>query len=88
MSINDIKSSYFIRILFPHLSEEIKLKMVKYNKNYQHLRNINLINYKIFSGRFIEYESNGKVRKYDSYDDHLVYEGDYLNGKWNGKGKE
>jgi len=88
MPINGIKSSYFIIILFSHLSEEIKLKIVKYNKNYQHLLNIKLINYKIFSGRYIEYESNGKVREYDSYDDHLIYEGEYLNGKRNGKGKE
>ncbi len=88
MSINDIKSSYFIIILFSHLREEMKLKMVKYNKNYQHLLNIKLINYQIFSGRYIEYESNGKTKEYDSYDDHLIYEGEYSNGKRNGKGKE
>ena len=88
MSLNDIKSSYFIQILFCHLSEEMKLKIVKYNKNYQNLLNINLINYKIFSGKYIEYESNGKAKEYDSYDDHLIYEGEYLNGKRNGEGKE
>ena len=88
MSINDIKSSYFIIILFSHLTEEMKLKIIKYNKNYQCLLNIKLINYKIFSGRYIEYESNGKGKEYDSYNDHLVYEGEYLKGKRNGKGKE
>ena len=87
MSIHDIKSSYFIIKLFSHLSEEAKLKIVKYNKNYQCLLNINL-NYKLFIGRYIEYESNGKTKEYDSYEDHLVYEGEYLNGKRNGKGKE
>ena len=56
MAINDIKSSYFIIKLFSHLSEEAKLKIVKYNKSYQCLLNINLINYKIISGRYIEYE--------------------------------
>ena len=61
MSINDIKSSYFIRILFSHLNEEMKLKMVKYNKKYQHLLNIKLINYQLFSGKYIEYESTGKA---------------------------
>ena len=88
MPINGIKSSYFIIILFSHLSEEMKLKMIKYNKNYQYLLNIKLINYKIFSGRYIEYGSNGKVRENDSYDYHLIYEGEYLNGKRNGNGKE
>ena len=62
MSINDIKSSYFIIILFSHLREEVKLKIIKYNKNYQHLLNIKLINYQIFSGKYIEYESNGKEK--------------------------
>ena len=50
--------------------------------------NINLINYKFFSGRYITYESNGKVREYYGIDDSLRQEGEYLNGKRNGKGKE
>ena len=87
MPISDIKSSYFILKLFSHLDEEMKLKIVKYNKNYQYLLNIKLINYKIFSGRYIEYESNGKGKEYNIYGV-LVYEGKYLNGKRNGKGKE
>ena len=66
----------------------MKLKTVKYNKNYQNLLNIQLINYKIFSGKYIEYKSDGKAKEYDSYDGHLIYEGEYLNGKRNGKGKE
>ena len=66
----------------------MKLKIVKYNKNYQYLLKIKLINYQIFSGKYIEYESKGKVKEYDSYNGHLIYEGEYLNGKRNGKGKE
>ena len=88
MSINDIKSSYFNIILFRHLREEKKLKFVKYNKKYQHLLNIKLFNYQFCSGKYIEYEPNGRAKEYDRYDDHLVYEGEYKNGQRNGKGKE
>ena len=50
--------------------------------------NINLINYKFFSGRYIIYESNRKGREYDGYSDALRYDGEYLNGERSGKGKE
>ena len=88
MAINNIKSSYFIVVLFSHLDEKRKLEIINYNKSFQNLLDINKINYKIFSGKYIEYESNGKAKEYDRYDNHLIYEGEYLNGKRNGKGKE
>ena len=31
---------------------------------------------------------NGKVKEYNDYNDKLIFEGEYLNGKRNGKGKE
>ena len=49
---------------------------------------INLINYKFFSKRYIIYEPNGKGREYDGFDGSLKYEGEYKNGERNGKGKE
>ena len=64
------------------------LEMVRFNKTLQKKLNINLINYRIFSGKYIIYESNGIVKEYDSYNDKLIFEGEYLNGKRNGKGKE
>ena len=81
MSFTDIKSSYFIIILFSHLNEERKLRIIKNNKNIQNLLNINIINYKIFNGKYIKYESNGKTKEYDRYNDCLIYEGEYINGK-------
>ena len=30
----------------------------------------------------------GKGKEYDEYDGELIFEGEYLNGKRNGKGKE
>ena len=87
MSFNNVKSSYFIKFLFLYLSERRKLSFVKYSKSMQTSLNIHLLDYKLLSGKYVEYESKGKAKEYDSYDGHLVYEGEYLNGKRNGKEK-
>ena len=92
MSLNIIISSYFFQNLFAHINEGIKLKLIRYNKNMQNIININLINYKTFSGKYIEYESNengsGKGKEYNICNDEIIFEGDYINRKKNGKGKE
>ena len=86
--LKNIKSIYFIRILFSHIIEKQKLKVVKYNKSLQKYIDISIINYKFFSGRYIIYESNGIGKEYYGYDDKLLFEGEYLNGKRSGKGKK
>ena len=63
----NIKSIFFIRILFSHLNEKIKLKLIKYNKNLQNKIEIDLINYKFYSGRYIIYETNIKGKEYKGY---------------------
>ena len=85
--LKNVKSSYFIRIIFSFIYEKQKLKLIKYNKSLQENMNISLINYKIFSGKYIIYEQNGKGKEYN-YDGDLIFEGEYLNGLRNGKGKE
>ena len=86
--LKKIKSSYIYKILFSYLNEKQKLKILKYNKSFQNNINISIINYKYFTGRYIIYESNGFEKEYNGYDDALKFEGEYLNGKRNGKGKE
>ena len=49
--------------------------------------NIRLINYKVFTDKYIIYEQNRKGKEYRK-DGKLIYEGEYLNGLKNGKGKE
>ena len=56
--LKDIKSQYFIQMLFSFLDDGSKLKIIRYNKNFQTHLHINLMNYKIFSGRFIKYTTN------------------------------
>ena len=90
--LKNIKSQYFIKMIFSILDDGSKLKIIRYNKNLQNHLDINLMNYKRFSGRFIKYITNKKVREYSSYGNYghhrLIYEGEYLNGKRNGKGIE
>ena len=61
--------------------------MVKYNKSLQIKLDISIINYKIFSGKFIVDKNIGLTKEY-SLNGKLIYEGEYLKGKRNGKGKE
>ena len=85
--LNNIKSNFIMRKIFIHLYDRRQLKLIKYNKILQNKNNISLYNYKIFSGRYIEYEKDGKGKEYD-YRGILLFEGEYLNGERNGKGKE
>ena len=85
--LKNIKSSYFIRLIFTFVDESQKLKLVKYNKSIQKNLNISIINYKSFRGRYIIYESNGIEKEYNGYYDILIFEGEYKNGERNGKGK-
>ncbi len=74
--------------MFFHLNERQKLELIKYNRSLQNIFDISLINYKYFSGRYIEYQPDGNIKAFNSLNNKLVYEGGYLNGKKNGKGKE
>ena len=85
--LKKVKSSYFLRIIFSFVDEKQKLELIKYNKRFKEINNIRLINYKFFSGKYIEYELNGKGKEY-YHGGYLIFEGEYSNGKRNGNGKE
>ena len=86
--LDKIKSLFILKKIFNKLSEVIKLNSIVHNKKLQNKLNIEIIDYRRISGRYIIGERNGKGKEYDSYNDKLIYEGEYLNGKKNGKGKE
>ena len=86
--LKNIKSSYFIKLIYTFIEEAQKLILVRYNKYIQKNLNISIINYNHFSGRYIIYESNEFRKEYYGYNDTLIFEGEHLNGKRNGKGKE
>ena len=87
--LKNIISIYFNRLLFSHLQEKLKLKILKYNKSLQKAINISLPNYKLFTKKFILYETKERAKgKEYNLTGTLLYEGEYLNGERNGKGKE
>ena len=56
--LENIKSVFFIKIIFSFVDEERKLKMLKYNKALQNKIGINLLNYQMFKGSYIIYETD------------------------------
>ena len=88
MPIHNIKSIYFIRKLFSYVYEDRKLKLILYNKYIQKIMDITLTNFKFMSGKYVIYESNGLTKEYDRFNDELIFKGEYLNRKRNGKGEE
>ena len=86
--LDNIKSIFFSRILFSYLDEKNKLMLIKYNKKWQNKLEIKLVNYKFYSGKYIVYKTNIKGKEYKGKTGDLLFEGEYLNGKRNGKGEE
>ena len=85
--LENVKSSYILKIVFSFVVEKLELKLVKYNKNLQQKINICIINYIHFKGKYIIYESKGKGKEYND-NNKLIFEVEYLNSERNGKGKE
>ena len=88
--LKNIKSKLNLKNIFICINNTAKLKLIKYNNFLQNTLNINLINYKIFSGKCIEYEKENekRIKIHNSYNNSLLFEGEYKNFKKNGKGKE
>ena len=85
--LKNIKSLIIFKKIFKYLQDYRLLKSIKYTKFIQNKLNISLYNYKVYSGKYIEYDINGKGKEYNE-NGFLIFEGEYLNGKRNGKGKE
>ena len=84
----NLKSKYILQIIFSYVYERTKLNIVKYNKTLQNQMNISLINYKVYLGKYIILENEKKGKEINGYKCCISFDGDYLNGKRHGKGKE
>ena len=82
-----VKSRYILNIIFSLISQAKKLKIAIDNKSLQERLRIDSDNYKNASGKYKEILPNGLVRIFKSDTRKLIYEGEYSNGKKNGKGK-
>ncbi len=80
--LENVKSSY----IFDYVEEKKVLELLKCSKAFQNRINMNLEDYKIYSGKYIIYEKVGKGKIYNVYNDKKLFEGEFLNGKkWNRK---
>ena len=86
--LNNIKSTFFMKIIFSLLDEKKLLQLVAYNKELQNLMDIKLICYKVVSGKYFLGDKNVFGKEFNKRNNKVIYEGEYLNGKRNGKGKE
>ena len=85
--LEKINSKYILETIFSHVGEQKKLELIKYNKKIQNILDVNIINYRIFSGIDKIEDNDGKRKEYDCFG-HLIFEGEYIDGKRNGKKKE
>ena len=76
MLFEKIGSLYILKDIFSFIKDIRNLKLIKYNKRLQNKIDITILHYKILSGKYIEYEHNGKVKEYNTI--HL-----YLNNSKN-----
>ena len=85
--LKNIKSKYIVKIIFSYTNEGPKLKLIGYNKGFQNILDLSIINYKHFTGKYL-IVSNGIGKEYYGYNNQIAFEGEYSNGKRNGKRKE
>ena len=83
--LKNINSSYIRTEIFSFIDEKKKLSMIIYNKKLQEIYGVNLEYYKKISGKYKIIEKNGKGKEYILNTYKVIFEGEYLNGKRNGK---
>ena len=86
--IQKIRSEYILKQIFTFLSEFQKLDLLKYNKYNQKKIKFELEHYKKESQKERKIDKDYYIKEYILGTDIKIFEGEFLNGKKNGKGKE
>ena len=82
-----ISSSYALKQIMDNIDIKRKLNLVKHSKKLQKRLDLDIFDYKRFSGRYI-IEENENITEYYGGNYYFIYKGGFSNGKRNGKGKE
>ena len=88
ISLTLIKSIYRMKQIFSFLSDKRKLYLIIYNKFIQNKIGINIDSFKDISGKYRIIDKDGKGKEYNLDTNKLIFEGEYINNKKNGFGKE
>ena len=86
--IETVKSKNNIKVIFSYLEQKLKKEIIRYNKKYQNLFNINNEDYKKDCKTIRIMEKNGFGKEYTIDSNKLIFEGEFKNGKRKGKEKE
>ena len=86
--IKSIKSDYNLKEIFLILGRKRLFNLIIYNKHLQKAIKISIEDYKKISGKYKIGEKDGRGKVYKLNTNILIFEGEYLNGKRNGKGEE
>ena len=86
--LDHIKSKYILKIIISNLDQLTKLLLVKYNKKLKNRLNMNIMDYMFLSQKYFVGERNRKGKEYTIINNNLIFEGDYIDGKRTGYGKE
>ena len=86
--LENIKSIKILKSIFYCLTRESLLDFIHYNKTIQNKLSINIEDYKKNGNRIKKGDINGLGKEYRLNTNKLIFEGEYLNGKKNGRGKE
>ena len=86
--LKDIKSFYVTKEIFLYLNEKQRLNLIRYNNQLQKFFRVDISYYRKKCDKYIIFLDNGRMKLYDSKTNELLYDGECLNGKRNGKGEE
>ena len=88
--IYNVKAQGILQIIFSYLNDKTKLYVINYNKTLLQKLEIDLEFVKKISGKYRKELIKGKSigKEYSLEDDILIFEGEYIDGKKNGHGKE
>ena len=86
--LKHIKSKYILKKIISNLDQLTKLLLVKYNKELKNSINMDIIDYMFLSQKYFVGERNRKGKEYTIINNNLIFEGDYIDGKRTGYGKE
>ena len=86
--LENIKSKYILKEIFSNLDQLTKLLLVKCNKKLKNRLNVDIIDYMFLSQKYFVGERNRKGKEYTIINNNLIFEGDYIDGKRTGYGKE
>ena len=86
--LNNVRSLYIMKNIFSFLSKKKTLKIISFNNKYQNKLGICLDDYKKLCEIYIDENRNGFGKILELKTKTTIFEGNFLNGKKNGKGKE